>query len=240
MPDPYGVEPEPTLPDLPGEPVVHDSAEQILDAVAAEVYLLALMCVRRFGDFHLALSSGRFQERLVRQLMIDPSVRALPWNKTHVWAISDRPDDAGASAFRSVTGLLAGQAGIPRGNLHEPEHHRSDPSREYERRLQRTLAWREKGQDRLDLALMVVEGDGSMAGFHPSDETLASDDRLVVEARSGLAMTARLLNASRLIAVVATGSEAGGRLLDDKGIRSFPKPVGGYLRWYLDREACPA
>ena len=242
MTDPYGVEPEPNVPDLPGDPVVHETAEHVLDALASELYVHARICVRTFGDFHFALSVGPFQERLIRRLMIDPNVRGLPWNRTHVWAITDHPDEAGRSAFRSITGLLVDQAGIPEANLHVPDHTTGGAADAYEARLQQTLAWREKGQDRLDAALLVVEADGSLAGVRPDDSRVASADRLVVEAAKGLSMTTRLINATRLITVVATGPEAGGRLreIDTGRPTMFPSPIGGQLRWHLDLDACPA
>jgi len=88
----------------------------------------------------------------------------------------------------------------------------------------------------------VVEPDGRLAGVDPAEERASEHERLVLPASRGLSMTKRLINATRLITVVATGAHAGGHLrgFGSRDGGAFPSPIGGALRWYLDREACPA
>ena len=75
MTEPYGVEPEPTLPDLPGEVVHRVRADQMYDALAADLMIHAGNCVRSFGDFHLALSGGSTPMPFYTRLMLDPAFR---------------------------------------------------------------------------------------------------------------------------------------------------------------------
>lgn len=243
MADLYALEPDPDLPGLPGEAVIREHEDQLLDVLVADVYLHALQCVQRFGDFHLALSPGRFQERLCLRLMTDPQVRELPWKRTHLWAVHDRPDPVWGSTFTAVLDLLEDHSGIPDSNLHAPDLGDADPAGEYERRFQERLAWREKGHDRLDLAVLGLDPAGGVAGMGGE---IGSSDRLFVstgggagEGAAGVTMTTRLLNATRLIALAAVGPESTGAVRDAGAEPSVPRPIGGSLRWYLDRAACP-
>lgn len=249
MADPYAIEPDPTPPDLPGETVVREHEDLVLDTLAADVYLQAISCVRTFGDFHLAIAPGLFQERLCLRLMTDPAVRMLPWNRTHVWATSDRAGPGGGARFESIIDLLADHSGIPPGQIHAPEASGPGSAEVYEARLQQALAWREKGQDRLDAAVLSLAPGGRIAGF---EHGAGQGGRLVVPINPtpgeisgpGLTMTTRLLNATRLITIIATGDGLRQSVLDVQtgGIRGATeplRPVGGTIRWYLDRAAYP-
>jgi len=62
-----------------------------------------------------------------------------------------------------------------------------------------------------------------------------------------MTMTYRLINASRFIAVLVTGSKKSPTIekitAPGASERELPilgvKPLGGTLRWYLDYDACP-
>lgn len=246
MTEPYALGREPTAPVLPGKVVVREREDQVFDTLAAELFLHAVECVRTFGDFHLAIGAGRFQEQLCRRLMIDPAVRALPWKRTHVWASAE---GAGGRGFMEIVDLLADHAGIPDSNVHIPVFAEGDPAEQYQDRLRRTLAWREKGQDRLDMVVLALRSDGRLSGLEPAWTGREADDLIApidgAEATGGLTMTPRLVNASRFIAIGATGREvrpaveaaaASGGI----GCGGAIRPIAGVLRWYLDPEACPA
>lgn len=246
MTEPYALGREPITPDLPGKVIVRDREDQVFDTLAAELFLHAVECVRTFGDFHLAIGTGRFQEQLCRRLMTDPAVRALPWKRTHVWASAAGGAGRG---FMEIVDLLADHAGIPESNVHIPESNADDPAGEYQDRLRRTLAWREKGQDRLDMVVLALRSDGRLSGLEPASAGRDEDDLIAPIGHAGtvggLTMTPRLVNASRFIAIGATGREvrpaveataASGGI----GCGGAIRPIAGVLRWYLDPEACPA
>ena len=87
MPDLYDLKPDPDLPSLPGEAVVRETPDHLIDVLVSDIYLHALNCVQTFGDFHMAIGNGAFQERVCRRLMTDPAVRQLPWQRTHAFAL---------------------------------------------------------------------------------------------------------------------------------------------------------
>lgn len=246
MSEPYALEPEPDIPDLPGIAVIRESEDHVLDTLAADIFVQSLECVRQFGDFHLALAAGPMQERLCVRLMIDPAVRRLPWNRAHLWATRDEPDAQGRPTFARIVELLADHAGIPDRQIHIPE---PGDAGEYQSRLQQTLAWREKGHDRLDVAVLSLDPDGTIAGLSPTpgeedEPRLVAPVATAVDAAPGLTMTTRLINATRLIAITATGTgvrpaigEAARGRIDEQIARL--RPLGGSMRWYLDREALP-
>ena len=241
MTDLYDLGPDPAEPNLPGETVVRESEEQLLDVLVADVYLHALQCVQRFGDFHMALSAGPFQERLCRRLMTDPQVRQLPWQRTHVWAVSDGPDPDWGTRFSRVLDLLEDHSGIPDSHLHAPDFGEADPADAYERTIQEALAWREKGQDRLDLAVLELEPAGVVGGVFPDEDRAEKLYAFSGEAgaeSAAVSMTPRLMNSARLIALTAVGGEYAHIVGCVENFTTLPKPVGGTLRWYLDRAAC--
>lgn len=241
MTDLYDLGPDPAEPNLPGETVVRESEDQLLDILVADIYLHALQCVQRFGDFHMALGAGPFYERLCRRLMTDPQVRQLPWQRTHLWAVCDRPDPDWGTRFSRVLDLLEDHSGIPDSHLHAVDFGEPNPGDAYERTIQEALAWREKGQDRLDLVVLDLERSGVVRGVCVDEDQAEKLYGFSGEIGGGdgiVSMTPRLMNSARLIALTAVGREYAHVVGCIEEYPSLPRPVGGTLRWYLDRAAC--
>ncbi len=255
MHDPIQLDPAgegPPAPSLPGAVVVRDDIEELTESLAADLLIHAHNCVRSFGDFHIAVSGGDTPVPLYRRLMIDPKFRDLPWKRTHLWFVDERPVpfDHGGSNFRTVNEFLGDHSDIPREQFHPIFAMSPDGADRYEQELRETLLWREKGQDRLDFALLGLGTDGAIAGLTPHSPAVlegASSDRLVRANPDRVTMTHRLLNASRFVAVLVTGghkTEAIRAAADEAALpheqpaRALA-PVGGMLRWYLDASACP-
>ncbi|MCE2652084.1 MAG: 6-phosphogluconolactonase [Planctomycetaceae bacterium] len=223
--EPYQVIQPPKPPALGGSVVVRNSVDEILDAVAADLLIQAVNCVRAFGDFHLALSGGSTPLPLYQRLMIDPRYRELPWSRTHLWIVDERrvPFDDAKSNFRAIDEIIGQHSGIPREQVHPMLAMSPTADADYERALRQALFFREKGQDRLDFVLLGMGNDGHTASLFPHSpalqaghETLAHDDarpRLVrindgpaVTPPDRVTMTFPLLNAARFIAVLVTGA----------------------------------
>lgn len=241
-------------PALPGEVTAIRSKDALIDAIAADLVVHAQNCVRSFGDFHLALSGGSTPLPLYERLMYDPNLRAFPWSRTHVWMVDERcvPFDSDLSNFRHIREIIVEHSGVPSEQVHPIVAMRPDADREYERELREHLAWREKGQDRLDYVLLGMGPDGHTASLFPGNAALDETTRLVRRCTvpkaippERVTMTFPLLNAARLVSVfvcgkakaatlkrVATGNEDF-HLCPIKGVR----PVGGTLKWYVDGEA---
>jgi hypothetical protein len=243
----YALEPRPEPPTLPGEIVQRTSADDALDALATDLVYHASMCVRNFGDFHLALSGGPEFESLYLRLMIDPAYRSLPWERTHLWIVEEARvgfDDA-RSAFRQVRETIVEHTDIKSSQTHPIHATEPDAEALYEQELKEALAWREKGHDRLDYVLLRLESvrlaaardDASAGPVGASAGPRASDPE-----RIGLSLA--MINASRFVAAPALGKPAG------PGLASLAKrhkaqslglaPLAGALRWYVDDDACAA
>ncbi len=249
MPDPYAIEPDPSAPDLPGQTVLRPDEDAVLDTLAADIYVHALDCVRRFGDFHLAIGAGRFEQRLCIRLMTDPAVRLLPWNRTHVWAARAWSAADGGSDFREIVDLLADHAGLPEGHVHEPVFGGGDHASAYQSELRQALAWREKGHDRLDVVVLTLSPSGAVEGL-AGRPGIAGETPLIVPTAGrdgdretpGLSMSPTLVNSARMIAIAATGPGVAPVLRDaDRGAAPGGAvcPIGGTLCWYIDRLAYP-
>ena len=247
----------PPKPLLPGSVVLRASVEELIDAMAADLLFHAKNCVRAFGDFHLALSGGSTPEPLYRRLMYDPNYRDLPWKRTHLWIVDERrvePEDE-RSNFKMIRETLVAHSDIPEAQVHPVPALAEDADARYEAELKETLAWREKGHDRLDYTLLGMGADGHTASLFPRSPALESGGRLVlinsgptVTPPDRVTMTFDLLNASRFIAVMVTGEkkrEMVARLVATRrtDIENLPitgiHPIGGELRWYLDAAAVP-
>ncbi len=252
----FSIEPEPLAPDLPGHVVVRRDAEDLHAALAADLLIHAQNCVRRFGDFHLALSGGSTPMPFYTRLMLDPVYRTFPWRKTHLWIVDERrvPSADDRLNFKHIHDILGEHSGIPTEQIHPIPVLEDDADQQYETELRQTLAWREKGHDRLDFVLLGMGDDGHTASLFPNSPALNSGERLVVinagdavTPPDRITMTYHLINASRLIAILVTGEkkrtmlariEQGNANADDLPILGIA-PIGGSLRWYLDAPACP-
>ncbi len=241
-------------PDLPGEVIVGEEVEDVLDVLASDLLIHAANCVRSFGDFHLALCGGATPIPLYRRLMLDPAFRAMPWRRTHLWLVDERrvPFEHDASNWRLIRELVGDHADIPTPQLHPIFALAEDADAAYENELKETLAWREKGHDRLDYVLLGVGADGHIASIFPGSEVTREERRLVRLSQSGSAaesdrvtMTLHLINAARFISVFATGENkhpAVQRLVvGEESVQTLPakglRPLQGELKWYLDRAA---
>lgn len=245
MTEPYDIAMGPVPPSLPGTVVLRDSPEQLIDAMAADLFFQAMACVRSFGDFHLALTGSTLADPLYRRLMYDPPLRALPWKKTHLWIVSDRrlPSSDPQSQTRRVCDWLVEHSDIPKQQVHELNADADDAAERYQQALQESLEWREKGHDRLDFVLLAPDGAApSIALDAPSHAA----QRLVASTTDAVAMTDTLINGSRCVAVLLSG--AARRPLVDRLAAGTAdpigeplaalRPLGGELRWYVDWEAC--
>lgn len=252
----HGSLPKPTL---PGTVVVRESVEELIDAIAADLFFQAKACVRTFGDFHLALSGGTTPEPLYRRLMYDPSYRELPWKRTHLWIVDERrvPEDDDRCNFRMIRETLVEQSDIPQEQVHPIRAMSETADTDYEAQLREHLGWREKGHDRLDYVLLGMGVDGHTASLFPHSPAQTSNGRLVlinsgptVTPPDRVTMTLDLLNASRFVGVMVTGEKKRATIArvaaaprTGTGVEELPilgiRPLAGELRWYLDAPACP-
>jgi len=265
------IAPRTVAPPLSGQVVVRPDVDRVIDALAADLVIHAENCVREFGDFHVALSAGPEFERLYTRLMYDPNYRRIPWRRTHLWFVHERcvPRDDERSSYRMIREILGDHADIPPEQFHPIDAGAPRPDADYESLIRDVLAWREKGQDRLDYVLLTMGAGGETAGM-PPDAAAFSDDpadgdepppgeamsqshRLVRRVATAgeadrIALAPSFLNVARLVAVLVTGAAAAdaverlARRAAAPGEMPISKiaPVNGELKWYLDALACGA
>ena len=242
-------------PPLPGVVVAMETADELIDRLSADLVIHAENCVREFGDFHLALSGGTTPQPLYERLMYDPNCRRLPWRRTHLWIVDERcvPFDDPASNFRAIDETIVDHADIPREQVHPIFATSETADTAYENELRETLAWREKGQDRLDFVLLGMGPDGHTASLFPHTDPLHEKQRLVrfnvsanAKPTNRVTMTYPIINSARFVAVMVVGKSKAQRLRNvcdpETTIEETPikgvQPSSGELRWYLDAEAC--
>lgn len=255
---PYDVEaPVPAGPPLPGQVVVAEDVDRLLDLLTAELIVHAKACVRRFGDFELALSGGSTPKPFYERLMYDPDARQIPWARTHLWQVDERavPADDERCNFRLLKETIVDHSGIPPAQVHAMDGLSETADADYEAQLKEVLQWRERGEDVLDFVLLGMGDDGHTASLFPHSEVLAEQERLVAsvtvpfaEPPQRVTLTYPALNAARFIAVLVTGTgkaeairrvargEDSLEILPIKGIR----PARGELKWFLDANAAGA
>ena len=261
---PLSVEAAPAPPKLRGTVIVRPDTEDLFSVLAADLLIHAANCVRAFGDFHLALSGGGTPMPFYRRLLVDPAYRSLPWERAHLWIVDERrvPVTDPRSNYRAIAEYIVDHTDIPARNVHPIAAMEPDADTRYERELKETLAWREKGHDRLDFVLLGMGADGHTASLFPGSPALREERRLVSVNRGStvtppdrVTMTYPLINSSRFIAVLITG-EAKRDAVARVSARVAPpdelpilgvRPIGmgeddaaGVLRWYLDHDACPS
>lgn len=225
-----------TLPRLNGGVVHRPDHDTLIDALLAEMAIHARNCIRAFGDFHFAISGTAEVEPFLRRLMYDPNHRDFPWARTRVWCV-DEVDvgEEGETRAARLRGLILDQSGLPAEQFHAPvlTSPLAGGVAAYEAELRQHLGWREKGHDRLDVALLTLSVDGGIAGFETLDAAPVPDEPRLVQEVNAIAgvcetgeveraavaeqadeavgetpcisMTLPFLNASRMVSVIAAG-----------------------------------
>lgn len=244
-------------PPLPGEVIVTETVDRLIDLLAAELMAQAMLSMRTSGEFHIALSGGSTPQPFYERLMYDPNYRQFPWAHTHIWIVDERRVDLdhAQSNFRMIRETIVDHSGIPMSHVHPIKATSPDAADEYESQLRETLGCRARGSDRLDFVLLGMGADGHTASLFPHNEVLHETKKLVraveephAQPPERITMTYPLINAARTVAVVVAGEKKaptvdrvaiGREPIDELPIRGVA-PRDGDLKWFLDAAACGA
>ena len=244
-------------PALRGRVEARHDAEDVFEALAADLMAQAINCVGKHGEFHLALSGGKTPFPFYEKLMIDPRYRAIPWGSTHLWMVDERRIgfESDLNNYKHIHEILVDHSGIPAENVHPMPVQDAAPDVTYERTLREVLGRRTAMQQRLDFVLLGMGDNGHTASLFPHTEVLQVRDRWVglcdgptVTPPPRITLTYPTLNAARFIAVLVMGAAKGPMLKrvasGKEGFEELPivgiEPTSGDMRWYLDRAACEA
>jgi 6-phosphogluconolactonase len=202
--------------------------------------------------FSCALSGGSTPRRLY-ELLAEPEFQ-IAWDNVHLFQVDERcvPPDNPESNYRMIRESLLQKIAIPNGNFHRmaaeiPD--REQATRQYEKDLARVLSPANDAPPRLELIFLGMGDDGHTASLFPGSTALGEEKRWVCpnySPRLGkfrLTMTYPVLNAAAEVIFLVSGEDKAETLravlegpageLPAQGVR----PVGGRLRWFVDRSA---
>lgn len=177
---------------------MRDDADDALDALASELYMIASGAARAHGAAHLAFAISPIVERLLRRLLIDPVLREFPWDRVHVWLVDERwnaggAGDVGGAAAEGACategygekGLLlrewlVGHSGIPESHVHTFTRGTAGEdmalsARRMDDEARAALVWRSRGQERMDAWIAGVDAMEAAAGW--GDGMVLAPDR---------------------------------------------------------------
>ena len=231
-----------------------------VDAVyraAADLFLrAALDAVDARGTFVVALAGGSTPRGLYALLATDDDFRTLvPWNQGEFFWGDERhvPPDHPDSNYRMALEAMLSRVPVNPDRVHRVRAEHADAAFAaslYEAEVQRIVA-AEAAIPRFDLILLGLGGDGHTASLFPGTDALSERIRLVVATRVAkldtqrITMTFPLLNAARLVILVAAGAEKANAVRDvlqpGPGAPELPagqvRPADGRLVWVIDRAA---
>ncbi|KAM5322435.1 GDH/6PGL endoplasmic bifunctional protein isoform 1-T1 [Glossophaga mutica] len=235
-------------------PLVTAWPEELIAKLASDIEAAAAKAVRRFGQFHLALSGGSSPVALFQQLATGHY--AFPWAHTHLWLVDERcvPPWDPESNFQGLQTHLLQHVRVPHYNVHPmPVHLRRRLCAEEDRGAQ---AYAEEisalvTNGSFDLVLLGMGTDGHTASLFPQSPTGLDGEQLVVLTESPfrphhrMSLSLPLINRAREVAVLVMGrpkreiatlvSRVGRQ--PKKWPISGVRPDSGQLVWYMDYEA---
>ena len=187
-------------------------ADSVARAAASMIAEKARAAVAARGRFIMAVSGGRTPWMMLRAL----SNQDMPWEKVHVVQVDERVAPAG-HPDRNLTHLrdsLLKQARLPMNRIHAMPVEASDleaATAQYAVTLQEIAG----SPSVLDLVHLGLGPDGHTASLVPGDSVLDATDTDVAltglyQGRRRMTLTYPVLNRSRCILWLVTGSEKAG------------------------------
>ena len=193
---------------------VLESADSVAERAAGIIAERAKAAVAARGRFVMAVSGGHTPWLMLRRLAMDE----LPWHVVHVAQVDERVAPAG-HPDRNLTHLresLLDHSPLPPGQVHEMPVESPDleiAAAQYAA----TLAQIAGSPPLLDLVHLGLGPDGHTASLVPGDPVLDIEDADVAltrpyQGRRPMTLTYSIINRSRSVLWVVTGSEKTGAL----------------------------
>jgi 6-phosphogluconolactonase len=236
---------------LRGEIAVHDTEQQLHQAVAAWLATASADAAAEHGSFSIALSGGSTPRGLYALLASDEWRPRFTWEKWRVYFADERacaPTDP-ASNYHMVRDALLDHVGLDARNVHRMLGESSDldaAAADYAALLESTLPPDPAGTPRLDCTLLGLGTNGHTASLFPGTPALGVTDRWATRGLADYApfdritLTFPTLNASARVAFLVTG-ESKRAALEATAAGTAPAarvdPHHGTLHWFLDQAA---
>ncbi|XP_039697942.1 GDH/6PGL endoplasmic bifunctional protein isoform X5 [Pteropus medius] len=235
-------------------PLVTAWPEELIAKLASDIEATAVQAVRRFGQFHLALSGGSSPIVLFQQLATGHY--GFPWAHTHLWLVDERcvPLWDPESNFQGLQTHLLQHVRVPYYNVHPmPVHLHQRLCAEQDRGAQ---AYAEQisalvTNSSFDLVLLGMGPDGHTASLFPQSPAGLDGEQLVVLTESPskpyhrMSLSLPLINRARKVVVLVMGRLKRDITMLVSRVGHEPKkwpisgvlPGSGQLVWYMDYEA---
>lgn len=232
-----------TVESLPGRVIVHDTPEQVADAVAEWVARRA----RDTAPLNIAVSGGATPRAMFERLASNPFAAEIDWSAWRVFFADERavPPDHEASNYRFLHETLRSRVPLPAENVHRMEGERPDldaAAADYSALLARELG----EPPRLDVVLLGLGENGHTASLFPGTPALAVRDAWATrgladyEPVDRITLTFPAINAARHVAFLVTGASKGPALrgvVEGSVPASRVRPEPGELLWFVDSAA---
>lgn len=235
-------------------PLVSAWPEELIAKLASDIEATAVRAVRRFGQFHLALSGGSSPIVLFQQLAMGHY--GFPWAHTHLWLVDERcvPLWDPESNFQGLQTHLLQHVRVPYYNVHPMPVHlhqrlcaeEDQGARAYADEISALVT-----NGSFDLVLLGMGTDGHTASLFPQSPTGLDGEQLVVLTESPsrphqrMSLSLPLINRARKVAVLVMGRLKREITMLVSRVGHEPKkwpisgvlPASGQLVWYMDYEA---
>jgi 6-phosphogluconolactonase len=229
--------------------------QELFQAAAEEVVLLANQAVSQRGRFTIALSGGSTPKNLYALLAANAR-SSLPWTQTFFFWSDERhvpPNHADSNYRMAEEAMLATVPVAPENVFRVPAENpdAGAAAEAYEKTIGDFFASPAGELPRFDLILLGMGPDGHTASLFPGTAALQEESRLVVAnwvekmKTHRITFTLPLLNAARCVAFLVSGTDKSSVLhevLEGKApAEEYPsklvQPTDGKLIWFLDRAA---
>lgn len=235
-------------------PLVSAWPEELISKLAEDIEATAVQAVRRFGQFHLALSGGSSPIALFQQLATGHY--GFPWAHTHLWLADERcvPLSDPESNFQGLQAHLLQHVRVPYYNIHPMPVHlhqrlcaeEDQGAQTYAREISALVT-----NSSFDLVLLGMGTDGHTASLFPQSPAGLDGEQLVVLTESPsrphqrMSLSLPLINRAKKVAVLVMGRRKREITLLVSRVGHEPKkwpisgvlPRSGQLVWYMDFEA---
>lgn len=235
-------------------PLVAAWPEELIEKLAGDIEAAAVKAVRRFGQFHLALSGGSSPVALFQQLATGHY--GFPWAHTHLWLVDERcvPLWDPESNFQGLQTHLLQHVRVPHYNIHPMPVHRhrrlcaeeDQGAQVYAEEISALVT-----NSSFDLVLLGMGTDGHTASLFPQSPAGLDGEQLVVLTESPssphhrMSLSLPLINRARKVAVLVMGRLKREITMLVSRVGHEPKkwpisgvlPASGQLVWYMDYEA---
>jgi 6-phosphogluconolactonase len=230
--------------------------ESLSQAAALFFAKAAREAINLRGRFLVSLCGGDTPIILYETLGMSPYRDYLPWQDIHIFWGDERclPPDDPDSNYGQAWQYWLKHIKIPRSNLHRIQGE-LEPSRAAEAYQNELKTYTEEGQDwpKLDWTLLGLGMDGHTASLFPGFESNLNSDNAVITVHNQslgrlanrVSLTPMLLNLSRQVIFIVSGSSKTAALIASRGKDSDPlrwpaqriHPKDGLLIWMVDEAA---